>query len=330
MATQNPGGNTHDRRKQRRRGSTGNAQTTSTEIRRESEPMKKSKDHEQAAAEVRSVVVGFFMGAFFCVAAFLFLADTKALATNIICAGVFLISPAYPVWRFTSRRNGIRVTFVILVEGLLALSLWIIVPPMPYFNALDVDTSLSNNPGFQVGQNIAGIPWRRGSYLVTLRMVPAIKQATIKAVDLRLEFDANFAHVQQTSHIPGVLILPASPGFGISKAGFGSVDDSGRPTNMQEVPPDVMEGMNDYPAATFVYKQPELTIELPVRVDFVGGPEYDLATFSRRIRSNNATPKTLEITGTYEIEYLRKSYRVPVKKHIDLKLDDILSHFPGG
>lgn len=160
------------------------------------------------------------------------------------------------------------------------------------------------------GALIAGIPWKQGSVLTRLQLqsVPNLK---LYNVELRLTFDATFMHGIPVGEVTGAKLEPVKRPSAISDWEGGSLDKNGNKIDMHSATPEDLENFRSYPAQEFIFKQSEMSSDLPVTLAFVGGSGYRLGNFTFG-GAGPWIPHGVKINGHYEVRYKNQTYTVPV------------------
>ena len=183
--------------------------------------------------------------------------------------------------------------------------------PESYSNALQIPEFIVNpDEHYDEGAPIAGIPWKQGSVLTRIQLQIA-PDVTISNVELRLTFDAMFIHGAQVSEVPGVILQPIKR-EGVSDWEGGSLDKNGNKFNIHSATPEDLENIKSYPASVFVFKQSEMSPELPIQLAFIGGNGYRLGNFTFA-GGGPWMPHGLKISGHYDVRYRSKTYTIPVE-----------------
>lgn len=209
--------------------------------------------------------------------------------------------------------------FALWIVGVVLLGEWarpltISDLPTEFTHALVYRTNVRIDPPYEEKAVIAGIPWRKGSYIASVYLTSKQK---VSNVDLKFEFDSNFIHAEQITRAPGLTLEPKSRGGGMNFEA-GSLDKNGNVIKRYAATPEEDAQMSSYPANIFIYHHLAMFPDLPVTVAFVGGNGYQLGNFTYLSSGGTKAPQKLRVTGHYDIEYKGHSFTLPTNSDLDL------------
>jgi hypothetical protein len=182
--------------------------------------------------------------------------------------------------------------------------------PGIYRDALQCDFAVSQDAHFPPGTQIAGLGWRDGSVLATLKL-SAPPSINLEDVELKLAFDAAMIGAAPMNKNTNATLTPNERNSVRAWEG-GSLDKNGKPTNRVTATPEDLKNINSYPNNEFTYTQPVLYSAVPVHLEFVSGSGYSLGNFT--LATPVSAPHVLRMTGHYTVEYKGKAFRMSIDK----------------